>query len=112
VTWKTTALSLLDWFPRLTLERVGATTLTGVRGRVYNYSPDELVGGIDQSHRQGIIYADDVTWTPPLLKVGDRVRYSVEGGGTKLLNVESVDDATANVAGESLVFYKVRLKGQ
>jgi hypothetical protein len=51
-----------------------------------------------------------VTWTPKLRK-GDRLRYPVEDGGTKLLNIETVDDATARVAGEQLVLYKLRLTG-
>jgi hypothetical protein len=107
--WKATALSLMERHPPVSLERAGATTLTGVRGRVYNYAPDEVVGGITQSDRKAIVYADDVTWTPPLRK-GDRLCYPVEGG-TKLLNIETVDDATGRVAGENLVLYKLRLTG-
>jgi hypothetical protein len=110
MSWKSAALTLLQLFPTLTLERAGATTITGVRGRVYNYAPDELVGGITQLDRKGIVYADDVTWTPKL-RNGDRVRYATEDGATKLLNIEQVDDATARIAGENLVIYKLRLKG-
>jgi hypothetical protein len=112
MSWKTAALTLLGNFSTITLERTGATppTLT-VRGRVYNYAPDELVGGISQLDRKGIVYADDVTWTPKL-RNGDRVRYATEDGSSKLLNVEHVDDATARVAGENLVIYRLRLKGQ
>lgn len=112
MSWKSAALTLLEQFNRITLERVGATPPTlSVRGRVYNYAPDELVGGITQLDRKGIVYADDVTWTPKL-RNGDRVRYAVEDGGTKLLNVEQVDDATTRIAGENLVLYRLRLKGQ
>jgi hypothetical protein len=108
--WKAAALTMLQHFPEVSLERAGATTLTGVRGRVFNYDPNEVVGGITQSDRKAIVYADDVTWTPKLRK-GDRLRYPVEDGGTKLLNIETVDDATARVAGEQLVLYKLRLTG-
>jgi hypothetical protein len=110
VTWKNAALALLANFPSVQIERTGATppTLTA-RGRVYNYAPDEVVGGITQSDRKAIVYADDVTWTPALRK-GDRLRYTVEDG-TKLLNIETVDNATARVAGEELVLYKLRLTG-
>lgn len=109
MTWKATADALLQNFPRVTLERAGATTLTDVRGRVYSYAPNEVVGGITQTDRKAIVYADDVTWSPPLRK-GDRLRYAVEGG-TKLFNIETIDDATARVAGEDLVLYKLRLTG-
>ena len=109
MSWKTTALALLENFPPVQLERAGETSLTNVRGRVYNYAPDEVVGGITQSDRKAIVYADDVTWTPALRK-GDRLRYTVEDG-TKLLNIETVDNATARVAGEELVLYKLRLTG-
>jgi hypothetical protein len=109
MSWKGAALTLLGQFNRVTVERAGATPPTlEVRGRVYNYSPDELVGGITQLDRKGIIYADDITWTPRLRK-GDRVRYTTEDG-TRLLNVEEIDDVTARVANENLVLYRVRLK--
>lgn len=110
MSWKSAALALLAQFNRLTLERVGATPPTlDVRGRVYQYRPDELVGGITQLDRKGIVYADDVTWTPKLRK-GDRLRYAMEDGATKLLNVEEVDDVTTRLAGENLVLYRLRLK--
>lgn len=109
MSWKAATLTLLGQFNRVTVERAGATPPTlDVRGRVYNYAPDELVGGITQLDRKGIIYADDVTWTPKLRK-GDRVRYVTEDG-TKLLNVEEIDDATTRIANEDLVLYRVRLK--
>jgi len=112
VTWKNTSLALLANFPPVQIERAGATPPTlNVRGRVYNYSPNEVVGGITQLDRKAIVYAEDVTWTPALRK-GDRLRYSVpEDGSTKLMTIEQVDNATARIAGEELVLYKLRLTG-
>jgi hypothetical protein len=42
MSWKAAALTMLQHFPEVSLERAGATTLTGVRGRVFNYDPDEV----------------------------------------------------------------------
>ena len=104
MTWKTTALSLLEPFGTLLFRRLSPLTDITVRARIRGYRAEELVGGIQESHKQVIAYADDVTFTPPL-KLGDKV-FGPDG---RMYNIESVDDTTGLVD-EGLVVYYLRVK--
>ncbi len=108
MTWKTTALDLLDLAgTTLTFRRIGTPNVDcTVRARLRGYRPDELVGGVQQGDRQVVAYADDVTFIP-VLRPGDKV-LSPTG---RLLNIETVDDSTGYVDGEGVVVYYLRVRG-
>jgi len=108
VSWKTTALSLLEPFGTLTFRRgfPPANTDITVRARLRGYRAEELVGGVQQGDRQVIAYGDDVTFSPPL-KAGDDVLNPVDG---RPLNIESVDNTTG-LTDEGLVVYYLRVRG-
>jgi hypothetical protein len=106
MTWKASALSMLDPFGTLTFRRIGTPNVDiTVRARIRGYRADELVGGIQQGDRQVVAYADDVTFTPAL-RAGDKV-LSPTG---RLLNIETVDDSTG-LTDEGLVVYYLRVRG-
>jgi hypothetical protein len=79
------------------------------RARIVGYQPDELVGGIQQGERRVFLSAEDLEaagWPVPP-RVNDKIMIR---GGTKQLNVLSVDDSTHRAAGELLV-YELRVSG-
>ena len=108
MSWKSTALALLEPFGTLTFRRgfPPANTDITVRARIVGYRADELVGGIQQGDRKVIAYADDVTFDPPL-KPGDDV---LNPGDGRPLNIESVDGATG-LTDEGVVVYYLRVRG-
>jgi hypothetical protein len=106
MTWKSTALSLLEPFGTLVFKRLGTPDIEiNVRARLRGYRAEEIVGGINQGDRQVTAYADDVTFTPPL-KPGDKVMHPTG----RQLNIETVDDTTG-ITDEGLVVYYLRVRG-
>ncbi len=87
----------------ITLRRLPSTDIA-VRARVTGYKPDEIGGDIMQGDRKVIVFADDVTFDPPLRR-GDKV--VVRGA---LLNIAVVDDNTRRIAGE-LIAYELAARG-
>ncbi len=77
------------------------------RAIVTGYSPDELVGGVNQADRKVFLSAQDLEDKdfPEPLKRNDKV--VIRG---KLMNVEDVDDSTFREAGE-LIAYRLRVTG-
>lgn len=74
-----------------------------VRAKARGYTPEELVGGINQGAREIRILAQDVTFEGGV-KAGDKV--IIHG---RTLNVDSVDASTGR--GNELVFFLVRASG-
>ena len=82
MTWKSTALSLLEPFGTLVFKRLGTPDIEiNVQARLRGYRAEEIVGGVNQGDRQVTAYADDVTFTPPL-KPGDKVMHPLRTGGS------------------------------
>lgn len=106
--WKSATLALLGPFGTMTFQRgfPPANTDIQVRARMRGYRPDELVGGVQQTEREVIAYADDVTFDPPL-KVGDRVFDPDDNN--RLYTIQAVDGATGRTD-EGLAFYRLRVK--
>jgi hypothetical protein len=106
MTWKSTALSLLEPFGTLVFRRVGTPNVDiTVRARLRGYRAEEIVGGVQQGDRQVIAYGDDVTFDPPL-RTGDKV-FAQDG---RMLNIETVDGSTG-ITDEGLVVYYLRVRG-
>ena len=80
---------------------------TAVRGKFTAYQPEQLAGPVQEGDRRLILSADDIAasgFALPLRK-NDRIDL-----GSKLLNVQSVDDTTRRVAGV-LIGYELRVSG-
>lgn len=108
MTWKASALSLLEPFGTLTFRRgfPPSNTDITVRARLRGYRADELVGGVQQGDRQVIAYGDDVSFSPPL-KTGDVVLHPVD---SRPLLIQEVDGSTGR-NDEGLVVYYLRVRG-
>lgn len=77
-----------------------------VRARVTGYSPDELVGAIQQGDRKIIVLAEDIGGFPvPIREKFDKV--VVRGDE---IAIEAVDDSTRRIGGE-LIAYELRAHG-
>lgn len=78
------------------------------RGRVVDFQPGELIGGIVQGDRKAIVLAEDVD--------GSGIALPIIGGADKMvvrgkeLAIKAVDDNTRRIAGE-LIAYEIRIGG-
>ena len=94
----------------ITLRRVGSPNIDKtVLARVSGFSPEELVAGITQGHRQIRILAEDVETSgfPVPIKKGSTDRAVVRG---KALMIEDIDDSTARLGG-TLIGYIITASG-
>lgn len=90
----------------VTLRRA-ATAYPNIRARAVNFSPEELIGGVEQGERKLIVLAEDLVSAafPLPIQRGDKI---VLRG--KVLNIEDADDSTRRIAGE-LIAIDVRALG-
>lgn len=88
----------------------GGATQDGIaRAMVEGYQPNEIAGGIQYGERRVILFANDLieqNWPVPP-RVNDRILIQ---GGTRSLNILTVDDETHRFAGE-LFAYEIRAAG-
>jgi hypothetical protein len=78
-----------------------------VRGRVWDYEPNEIAGPIEEGDRRVRVLVEDMiaAQIPLDLREGDKV--VVRG---KELNIEAADDNTHRVAGV-LIAYELQVRG-
>lgn len=81
----------------------------GLRARVVEFSPEELVGGIVQGDRNVIVLAEDVVsaGVPLPLQIGVNTKLVIRG---KELAIKAVDDNTRRIGGD-LVAYEMQVGG-
>ncbi|MGE0290268.1 MAG: hypothetical protein AB7P16_28635 [Bradyrhizobium sp.] len=95
----------------VTLRRINssptAPTNRDVRARVLGYTPDELVGEVQQGDRKIIVLAEDMGSFPVPFRERSTDRVIVRGAE---LAIQAVDDSTRRVAGE-LIAYEIRARG-
>lgn len=88
----------------------GGSTQDGIaRAIVTGFQPEEIAGGIVYGERRVMLFADDLiaqNWPVPP-RVNDRILIQ---GGTRNLNILTVDDETHRFAGE-LFAYEIRAAG-
>lgn len=80
-----------------------------VQGRVMDFSPDELIGGIVQGDRRVILLAQDLIdgQFPLPIQTGPNHKAVIRG---RELQIKAVDDATLRFKGE-IVAYKLVVGG-
>lgn len=81
----------------------------GLRARVVEFNPDELVGTIVQGDRKVIVLAEDVTaaGVPLPFAIGTNTKMVIRG---KELAIKAVDDNTRRLGGE-LIAYEMQVGG-
>lgn len=81
----------------------------GLRARVVEFNPEELVGGIVQGDRKVIVLAEDVVsaGVPLPLSIGANTKLVIRG---KELAIKAIDDNTRRLGGE-LVAYEMQVGG-
>jgi hypothetical protein len=87
----------------VTLRRVSPLTNVTVRARVTGFSPEELVGGVNQGQRKVIVLAEDVEesgFATPI-RSGSTDRVIVNG---KMMMIDAVDEHTARLGGVQLAY--------
>jgi hypothetical protein len=87
----------------ITLRRVSPLTNATVRARVTGFTPEELVGGVNQGQRKVIILAEDVESTefPVPIRAGAGDRVIVAG---KIMMIDAVDENTARLGDVQLAY--------
>lgn len=94
---------IAEYGQTITLRRVSPLFSASVRARVTGFSPEELVGGVNQGQRKVIILAEDVESSgfPVPIKAGSSDRVIING---KMMMIDAVDEHTARLGDVQMAY--------